>query len=198
MIDLTDLPHQVATPHLITNGSELTPYLGGVGQQLNRLGTRFMIEYTIPPMRIEADGRRWISRLMRAKREGVSVRVPQVEFDVGTPGATLIDGAVAGGTSLPVTGGTARYPIKEGQWLSVRRGGSGRSYLYNVTGQTILDGSGEGVVSIFPMLRAALVDGDVINLGRPVIEGSIDGDDVSWTLDAVRTVGLTFTVRERA
>ncbi|WP_430635017.1 hypothetical protein [Sphingomonas hankookensis] len=76
MIDLVDVPIAEAVPRLLQWGSELTPTLGGVTQRLDRIGSRHAIDVQMPPMRIEADGRRWIARLLRAKQEGGGSRSP--------------------------------------------------------------------------------------------------------------------------
>jgi hypothetical protein len=195
-IDLTSLSAQVATPRLLDWGSELVPSLGGVTQRLNRLGSRHAIDVVLPPMRIEPDGRLWISRLKRGKTEGVQFAFPQVEFDVSSPGTPLVKTAVSGGTSVALKGLTPRYAIKEGQWFSVIH--SGRSYLHSSDAQVIVDASGDATVTVTPMLRTALSVNDVVNLGKPIIEGSLSGDEVAWTLEMARTVGLQFTVSEIA
>lgn len=197
MIDLTDARQQVSAPSLIDYGTELTPFLGGVSQRLDRLGSRHAIKVDMPPMRIEAEGRRWIARLVRAKQEGGIVEYPQVGFDVGAPGyGVTVATATAGGRTLPVTGANPHYAVREGQALTVTSGG--RGYFYIATAQTILDASGAGDVVLDVPLRAAAAVGDVVNLVAPTIEGWIEGDGFGWTLDTSRTVGLSFTVRERA
>lgn len=193
-IDLTSLSAQVAAPRLLDWGSELVPSLGGVTQRLNRLGSRHAIDVSLPPMRIEPDGRLWVSRLKRGKSEGVKFAFPQVDFDPGAPGTPLIKTAVSGGTSFTIKGLTASYAIKEGQWLSVIH--SGRSYLHSVDTQVIADASGDATVTVTPMLRSALSANDVVNFAKPIIEGSLSGNEVAWTLEMARTVGLQFTITE--
>jgi hypothetical protein len=182
------------TMRLMDFGGELSPFLGGPVQRIERLGSRFAMDIQLPPMRIEPDGRRMISQLARAKFEGVRVEIPQVDFDTGAPGSTLVDGAVPGGTSLPIKSGTAYYAIKEGQFVTVIH--SGRRYVHMAAAQLILDASGEGDLTVHPMLRTPLSNNDVIEIGRPMIEGWISGNEYAWTLDMARTVGLSFTVAE--
>jgi hypothetical protein len=179
---------------LIQFGGELTPVLGGPIQRIDRLGSRFALDINLPPMRVEPDGRRMIAKLLRAKQEGARVAVPQVEFDVSAPGTPLVDGAVPGGSSLPIKGLTASYAIKEGQWIAVIHGG--RRYVHMVEQQVIADASGDATVTITPMLRTSLSDGDTIEIGKPMIEGWITGNEWAWSLEMARTVGLSFSVIE--
>jgi len=196
MIDLTDLDVQVGTPALIEFGGWQVSPLGGPAQAVDFPGDRFALSITVPPMDIEPYGRRWIADLTVARKEGCFFAFPQVEFDVGAPGNTLVSGAVSGGQSLPIRGGTAAYAIRKGQWLSIIHGG--RRYLHFARAQLILDAAGAGALPIFPRLRTNLVDGDVIELARPIIEGRLDGDEHSWTLDEARNVGLQFRIVEIA
>lgn len=200
MIDLTAARQRCPAPTLIDNGSELTPFLGGVSQRLDRGGSRHSVKVTFPPMAIEPAGRQWIARLVRAKQEGGIVALPQVNFDVGAPGSPTVAAATAGGRSLPITGGTPGYAIREGQALTLTSGG--RGYLYLSVAQTILDATGAGTITLDVPLRVAAAAGDGVNLVRPTIEGWVTGDDgdtgFGWTVADNRTVTLAFTVTERA
>ncbi len=196
MIDLTAAPIAEAVPRLLQWGSELTPTLGGVTQRLDRLGSRHAIDVQMPPMLMADDGRRWIARLLRAKQEGGRVAFPQVDFEPGPCGRPTVAADTTVGRIVPITGATPRYAIREGQWLSVTHGA--RSYLYCATGQVVLDGNGAGSVPVDVLLRSPLAVGDAVELARPVIEGWLSGDGYEWTLERSRTVGLGFTIAERA
>lgn len=196
MIDLTAIGQQVTEPMMIDNGSELVPFLGGVSQRLDRGGSRHSVKVTMPPMPIEADGRRWIARLVRAKQEGGMVVYPQPNFSIGAPGSPSIATATGGGRFLPITGATPNYAVREGQALKITSGG--RNYFFLTAAQTILDGDGAGEIELDVPLRLAGSIGDPVNFAKPTIEGWIDGDGFGWTLDKSRTVGLSFMIRERA
>ncbi|MCW3837801.1 hypothetical protein ACFQ1E_17285 [Sphingomonas canadensis] len=195
MIDLTALKCQAAPVRLIDWGVMQRPSGPGPTARVGRVGTRFGIEYVAPPEEIEPDGRRWIARLQQAKQQGARVLYPQVEFNVGAPGAPTVDGAVSGGMSLPITGAAANYAIREGQALNVVR--SGRTYLHFAAAQTILDASGDGTIALTTPLRAVLAGGESVELKNPAIEGWLTGDEFSWTLELARTVGLSFAIEER-
>jgi hypothetical protein len=196
VIDLTALEIKAATPHLHDWGGEMEPPLGGVTQRIDRLGSRHSIDVDVPPKAIEPDGRVWISRLKRAKREGGRIAFPQVGFDPGNPGAPRVASFVAAGSTIPLKGLTAGYQIREGQWLSVTH--ANRSYLYSIDAPVTANGSGLASVVITPLLRSQLAVDDVVNLADPVLEGWVSGDEFAWTLEEARTVGLQFTVKERA
>ncbi len=196
MIDLTDLRMETVDGQLVDYGARLAPFLGGVEQRINRIGTRHAITLKIPPMRIEAEGRRWIARLIRAKQEGGYARYPQVNFRLGVPGNPTVETETVGGRFLPITGATANYAIREGQALTVTS--DGRRYFYFAAAQTILDADGAGTIELDVPLRKVALVGDTVNLSKPVIEGWIDGDGWGWTLESSQTTGLGFTIIERA
>jgi len=196
MIDLTALEIQSASPSLMDWGGELAGVLGGVTIRLDRLGSRHAIAANAPPKVVEPEGRLWTSRLKRAKQQGGRVAFPQPGLLIGDPGTPQVAANVAAGSSIPLTGLTSGYVIREGQWLSVTH--NGRSYLYSADAQVTANGSGSATVAITPLLRSQLSAGDVVNLAAPILEGWLSGDEFSWTIEAAHTVGLQFTVTERA
>lgn len=196
MIDLTDARVADASLRLIDNGGELDPVLGGPSQRLDRLGTRYALDIRVPYWRIEPDGRRWASRLRRAKQLGARFAVPQVEFNVGAPGSPVVAETTAGGIYLPISGGQRGYAIREGQALNIET--ASRSYLYFAAAQTILDGDGAGVIELETMIRKGPALGDTINLAKPYIEGWIEGDELAIAYEPTRCVAFEFSIRERA
>ncbi len=196
MIDLTHARQQVVDGGLVIKAARLTPFLNGPEQLVKRIGTRHRIKVQMPPMMIESEGRRWISRLIAANQEGGFVAYPQVDFQVGAPGSPTVPTETVGGMLLPITGGAAHYAIREGQALHIES--AGRRYFYFAREQVILDASGAGVVKLDVPMRKVASPGDKVELARPVIEGWIDGDGWGWTLETNRTTGLGFSITERA
>ena len=164
--------------HMLDWGGQLVPSLGGPVQTILRLGTRHALEFVLPPMRSEPDGRIWAARLRMAKLFGALLPFGQDGLRIGSPGAIVVDGAGQTGMSLKVRGGTAAYAIREGQAFSIVHGA--RRYLHFASAQTILDSTGKATVPIFPMLRIIPGDGDVCEFGKPMIQGSLSGNEVSW------------------
>ena len=142
-----------AKPRLIDFGGLLTPTLGGPSQRLNRLGSRFAVDFEMPPMWTEPDGRIWVSRLARALTEGAIMRWPQPDLKMGAPGAIVTDGGGQLGTTLNIRAGTPNYVIREGQFFSIVS--AGRRYLHAAAAQGLLDGDGKAALPIWPMLRVS-------------------------------------------
>ena len=172
------------------------PALGGVTQRVGRLGTRFRIEFTTPPMPIEAEARRAIALLQMAQQQGGRVRYPQPDFSVGSPGSPTVDGAHTGGMTLSIAAATPRYAVRQGQALNLTV--AGRIYLYFAAANALLDGSGDGDLALTTPMRTHLAGAEAVELARPVIEGWLDGSEREWTLDQARVTGLQFTITERA
>ena len=196
MIDLTAAKQRAAKPTFIDYSADLTPFLGGPVQTIRRIGKRHSIMITMPPMEYEPDGRRWITRIVDAKQEDGKVVFPQPGFDIGAPGAPTVASETVGGMSLPITGGTPHYAIREGQALHVES--AGRIYFYMARAQTILDASGAGVVALNVPLRKVASPGDKVELARPVVAGQIEDNNWSVDIDANEPIVLSFTVKERA
>lgn len=185
-----------ATPRLLDFGVTQTPAFGGASQRSERLGSRYALDVQMPAMEAEPDGRIWVSRLMRGLKDGVVFEWPQPDFNVMAPGTPFVKTATAGGTSLPLKGLTPYYPIREGQFFSIIH--SSRRYLHAAATQVIADGSGDATVTLSVMLRTNVAVNDVVEIGRPMIEGRLVGDEVSWNLNAARHTGLAFTIEEIA
>ena len=164
--------------HMLDWGGPLTPSLGGPVQTLLRLGTRHALEFVLPLMRADPDGRIWSSRLRMAKLFGALLPFGQDGFAIGAPGVIVVDGAGQSGMTLNVRGGTPSYAVREGQAFSIVH--AGRRYLHFASAQMILDGSGKAAVPIFPMLRIIPTDGDACEFGKPMIQGSLSGNEVAW------------------
>lgn len=195
MIDLPDWPQpNAADPSLVDFGALLTPALGGPVQRVNRMGTRFRIRVSMPPLTSAKVGRQWVARLVQGKSEGVRMRFPLLDFNPGATGTILVNGAGQSGNSLTVDGATSAYVFREGQPFSILTGG--KHHLYLVRTETIANASGQATVPITPMLRRPHADNDVCHFATPMIEGFIAGDELSWNLSVERVVGIQFDIAE--
>lgn len=197
MIDLPDSPSsRSAMPSVQDFGGTLKPSTGGQAQRINRLGTRYKIAVTLPPLANQRDGRVWVNRLVRGMQEGARMPYPLLDFDPGTPGAFVVDGAGQAGTSLALRGGTPFYAFKEGQPFSIEV--DGQHYLDFIAAGAIADAAGDATITLSQMLRVSSADGDPVHLAKPMIEGFIEGDEVSWNIAVERLVGIEFTIAETA
>lgn len=193
MIDLTDIRLANATPAVVDFGGTLTPALGGPRQRINRLGTRWSFAMETPMLEADPDLRIWASRLARAKLETGLIWIPEPDLVFGPEGAPRVAQAVAGGTSLPLSGLSARLAIPEGKWLSIIH--DGRRYVYRVARDMAATAGGTVALPIYPLLRTRLAAGDVVELARPKVQGEIDGE-FSWDVPVSRFASLSFTIAE--
>jgi len=195
MIDLPEYPSPAgATPGLLDFGAFLTPSLGGPVQRVERMGNRFKISCTMPPMPNAKLGRQWVARLVRGKQEGARMPWPLLGFDPGSPGAVLVNAAGQSGRSLAIKGATPNYTFREGQFFSIVI--NARHYLYMVTVEVIADATGVATLAIEPMLRLSPPANAVCNFGKPMVEGFIMGDSFAWEMALANFVGVSFDLVE--
>jgi hypothetical protein len=160
------------------------------------MGNRFGIAVSLPPVLGKDRGRILVSRLIRAKTEGVRIEYPLLDFAPGQPGAVLVNGAGQSGRSLIVDGAEPYYAFREGQPFSLVE--AGRHYLHFVDAEVIATALGAATLSISPMLRIEPANNAVCHFAKPMIEGFIYGDEWRWALSIERHIALQFEVRERA
>ncbi|PLR28153.1 hypothetical protein SGCZBJ_03860 [Caulobacter zeae] len=179
---------------MVDYGGDLTPYLGGPVQRIERLGSRFALAVELPKLDQE-EARVWVSRLLQAKRSSGVLGWPQLGNGVGDEGAPRVNGAGQGGTVLSLDGLPPNKAIKEGWFFSLNAGG--RRYLHMITADAVASNLGAVTVTIEPMLRIVPPDNAVIELAAPKIEGLVQGNEGAWEPDLAEEVGLSFTLVER-
>lgn len=165
-------------PRMIDYGGVLTPPNGGVAQTLMRAGTRHALDITPPIMPAEPTGRTWSAHLRLAKLYGVAFPFFQDGLDIGIPGKPVVDGAGQTGSWIKLRSLRRGYTIRFGQALSLIR--NGRRYLYFAAEQVTADIQGGAILAIFPMLRVRHNDGDSCEIAKPMIQGSLSGNEVGW------------------
>jgi hypothetical protein len=195
---LIELPDKVvpngASPGYVDFGGYLQPALGGRTQRIDRLGNRFKIALTLPPLPAEPLGRIVVSRLIRAKTEGLRVEYPLMGFKPGSPGSPRVNGVGQSGRTLICDGFTPHYAIREGQWFNHEQ--SDDRLLYNVDAGTIASAAGEAEILISPMLRLEPTDNDVLNFARPVIQGRVLGEEWAWEWSLAHHAQIAFEIEE--
>lgn len=195
-VDLTDLRINGDSIMPMDFGGLMTSALGGPTDRIARLGSRYMAEISTPAMRIEPDGRRWAARLLRARRDGGIISIHQPGLKIGSPGTPVVATLTSSGRSIPISGLTPRYAIREGQWLNYYDA-DGQRYADQVQAEVIANGSGVATVTIQELLRVPIAAASVIELAAPCIEGWIEGDfSIQRTVDYVAR--FSFTVSEKA
>ncbi|MGC4252429.1 MAG: hypothetical protein QM605_13465 [Sphingobium sp.] len=200
MIDLPAWPGpQSAVPRVLDFGGFLEPSSGAEVQRFNRLGNRYAIAVTMPPLRNRRDGRIWVNRLIKGQKEGARMEWPLQDFDPGTPnlanGTTIqVDGAGQSGQLLAIRNVAPRYAFLEGQPLSLEIDGQ---MFFDFVGETAIAGDdGKVTITLTQLLRKEPPDGAVLHVAKPMVEGFIMGDQVAWELALERTVGLSFEIHE--
>ncbi|WCT78873.1 hypothetical protein [Novosphingobium humi] len=165
--------------HFVDFGGQLKPFMGGPVQDIMRLGSRWALEITIPLQETEPYGRIWSSRLVQAKIFGALVAFRQDGLDIGNPGMPVVDGAGQTGFAINLRGLTPGYVIREGQ--AVPLVASGRRYLYFAGADVTVGSTGRAAVPIYPMIRRSPANGDICEMTDPIIQGSINGNELAWT-----------------
>lgn len=185
-----------AQASLMDFGVFLTPPLGGPVQRVSRLGNRFSLSVTMPPLVNRDAGRVFVSRLIRGKTEGVRMLFPMLGFDPGNSGSPVVNGANQTGRILNIRGAAAGYVFQEGQFFSIFTGG--RHHLVTADVDTTVGAGGTVALSISPIIRVAHADGDLLHVSTPSIEGFIMGESQSWEMSVEHHIGLNFAIVEAA
>lgn len=180
---------------LMDFGGFLQPGLGGAVQRIDRMGNRFTISVTFPPMPSKDKGRILVSRLLRGKTEGVRMEYPLLSFRPGSPGNILVNGAGQAGRTLTVDGATPHYAFREGQPFSIEVGG--QHYLHFVDAEVIANASGQATLSVTPMLRVEPTDNAPCHFAKPMIEGFVMGEEYRWAMSLDHNIDLTVDIMER-
>lgn len=194
MIDLPRSPAPSAISwQYVDFGNMQAGALGGTESRVNRLGNRWALTVTMPPMS-NADARQWSASLVAAIESGARFRFTQPDFAPGAPGAVLVNGASQAGNSLVCDGATPGYAARKGQFVSIETGS--RKYCYMLGATSRADASGNLTLSLVPRLRAEPADNDPVTIGAPEIEGLLM-EAPSWAYDVDRVArGFTFTIKE--
>ncbi|KQM37614.1 hypothetical protein [Sphingomonas sp. Leaf10] len=183
-----------ATPALVDRGGVLR---GASAIRVDRLGSHYKLAVTLPPL-FEVDARVVVSRLIRAKRQGLRMPYPLLSIDQSLCGPAVVDGSGQSGSLLAVRGLFPNVAIREGYWLSIEDS-DGQHYLHNVGANVVADGNGRAVLSVEDtMLRRPFADGCRVHLARPMIEGLVDGDEFAWGLAVDHRSEIQFTIEEAA
>jgi hypothetical protein len=183
------------TMTLVANSVDLKPSLGGPTQRITRPGSRWQCDVSLPPMAY-ADAMAWLACLNRASTQMVRLALPQPDLTGLGAGNVAVLGANQTGTSLSVTGGIPLYDYRAGQFISLYDASNDRAYLHQLTDKLRLSAAGAGVLSLYPMLRTPPVAASKLIQNPPIMDGFIVNPSVGWTVDATRTIGLSFSVIE--
>jgi hypothetical protein len=182
-------------PRLLDFGGDMTPPLGGAAQRFARIGSRFAVDVTLPPMEAPLS-LEWIGARLAARGSGdvVLLNWPQAPAGVSW-GAPTVNGASQAGLTLETAGWGANLP-PAGTFFSFV-GPSGRNYLHVLTQQVTASG-GASLLEIMPMIRESPASGAALQFNTPQIMGFIAGPTEEWTRERLAWDTMTFTIQERA
>ncbi|NWE54265.1 hypothetical protein [Brevundimonas sp. P7753] len=176
----------------ISAANTLSPAFGGADQRLSRKGSRFAIDVSIPALSAAGCGMGLIADLLRGETETLVLEIPE-HLPAVAYGAPAANG-VSTGSVLAVKGLTPGAVIRKGKFLSIIL--SGQRFVHIVTAEMTVPAGGLVSLPIWPMLRRPTIDGAVIELAAPKIEGFIEpGQD--WSINSLKAVGMSFTLKER-
>lgn len=197
MVELPETPAPNGMqPTLLDYGITLRPSSGAAVQRIDRPGSRFRMEVSFPPMKADL-ARTFVNRLLKAKREGLRMEVPLLGVSQGSPGSPVVNGANQTGTTISLRGFNPHHAVKEGYWLTLVDA-AGDYYLHQCTDPVFVDGSGTATLEIEPPIRAPIPDGATVLLGKPKVQGFIDGE-VTWGMELGNLVtGIGFALEEAA
>jgi len=170
---------KIDAPRMIDWGGSLTPPNGGAVQTLSRLGTRHALDVTPPAIKAEPEGRIFSAQLRLAKLFGALIPFDQDGFKPGLCGRPVVSDSGQSGMTLALRSFTPNYSVRMGQAFSLVH--QGRRYLHFVASQGVANSTGVLALSIFPMLRVIPDANSVCEFTRPMIEGSLSGNEVAWT-----------------
>jgi hypothetical protein len=201
-IVLPDFPGpSSAVPRYLDFGSSYKGGQGGATQRFDRPGNRFALDVEMPPIRLEprvhwgVGYRVFLQRLRIAKREGAIYPFPQQGFVLAAAGVPVVDGDVAANTAvMSLAGFSPGSILREGQFVSIIH--EGRRYIHSFAEERVAAADGTlADASMDPIFRVPFADGDIVEL-IPMIEGSVQGEEVAWpTLPSGQSV-IKFMMEE--
>lgn len=197
MIELPPVPapnDMAAT--LVDRGGVLR---GASALRVNRQGNHYRVGIAYPPLDDRDRARVFVSRLIRAKRLGLRLPYQLGGVDQGRCGwGVVVDGEGQGGDTLRVRGLNRGTVVREGFWMSIEDV-DGQHYLHNVGGEAVADANGRATLSVADtLLRRPFADGCKVHLARPMIQGLIEGDELSWQLAVDQNTAISFVLEEAA
>lgn len=192
--DLQTLPRRTTyDPREIAASNVLRPAFGGPLQPISRKGDHWAFDVSVDAIDARSCGMALIADLTRAKREVVIMPVPD-RTPAQPYGSPVLNGSGVGGTTLPVRGLVPGITIPKGKWLSIVT--AGQRFLYLTAAPATVNGSGVANILLTQMLRRPTVDGAVVELASPKVEGFVPAGQ-QWSLASLPVIGVQFTIEER-
>lgn len=200
MIDLPQWPGpNGVVPRVLDFGGFLEAPGGAETQRANKPGNRYAAAFTYPSFASDKDGRIFVNRLIKGLADGVRVDFPLGDFDPGTPNVAngspiVVDGAGQAGRFLRVQNVQPAYGFVEGQPISLEIAGQ---HFFDFVAETAIAGAdGKVTIQLSQMLRKPPPAGSVLHVAKPMIEGFLMGNPVTWEIALTRRLSFSFEIRE--
>lgn len=180
-------------------GATLTPPLGGADQRINRPGSKFSVEFTMPPMFNKEEGRLFTTRLMRGQRQGARLPFPLGGIEPGVASTQVtpkLFGAAQTGTTINLYHFVGGYQVQEGQPFSIEDA-AGNHYLHFAAETRTAQANGTMSLLIEPGIREIFPTATACHFEEPMIQGLCEGDAKEWDVSVEKILGIVFTIRER-
>lgn len=200
MIDLPQWPGpNGAVPRVLDFGGFLEAPGGAETQRANKPGNRYAVAFTYPSLDSAKGGRIFVNRLIKGLLEGVRLDYPLADFDPGTPNVAngtpiVVDGAGQSGKFLKVQNVQPNYGFVEGQPISLEI--AGQHYLDFVAETAIAGADGKATIQLSQMLRKPPSTGSVLHVAKPMVEGFLMGNAVTWEVALNKRLSISFEIRE--
>ncbi|MBB3691450.1 hypothetical protein [Sphingomonas sp. BK580] len=168
---------------------------GGESLPIPRMGDRWAADIETAQLRLDAPGRDLVAALTQALTDDGSISIDQPNRPANMIAADgLVDGSGSGGTSLTVRGLPAGMAIARGIYFSIVH--AGRRYVHMTTAASVVSSAGKVALPIWPMLRFLTVDGEIVELAQPRIEGKLTGfSGAKWIRNRIDPLGLVISER---
>lgn len=199
MIQLPNGHVASADIELVDRGGTMVGTLGGDEQRIDRIGTKFSVEFTLRPLTAE-QARIFVPRLLRATREMGLIKFPQPGIVPQTVGDFAVSVAEpANSEAIWIKSNNAAdigRLLLEGQAIEFRTGGF--SFIHMVTADIAVQNDLAVRVGIFPPLRRSFQIDDAAVVYNPQIQGypQQSGGAPKWSIDVARMRGLSFSITE--
>jgi hypothetical protein len=193
MLDLPDHGYIERRIFAVDAGGTADGSLGGASDYINRPGTRYGIQFTLPQIPSAKEARIFEALLEQGSREDVSYPWP-LDMRSLAAGAPLINGSTPPGASVPLKGLVPGFAMRVGQPFAVVLADSSGS-IHKARSEVIADNAGHATIPIFPWTRTTFADALVVEIEHPRIRGILSWDGSTQPANGRR--GFSFTITER-
>lgn len=181
----------------ISWSKDITPTGPGVGQRVEKMGTRHAMRFSIPVLRYAWCGAGLAADLALGRSgDGAAMIIPEPGIDQSIYGNPTVLGSNQIGSSINATGFTPNVTIRKGKWFNLIV--NGRYYAYFTTSEVTAAPNGSAELDLYPMIRRSALTGSQIRIADPLIQGLIaEPNQRKIGRLAAKAIGLDFEIVEQ-